>query len=634
MLRKAVDVGRSDVPKEDVTARMTDTYARPDRQDAGSLESIAAALQNVNPKIALYLNKQKAKKEDFDMAAGAALYRKFVANNQDLSAKEIEDQIKAGNVEGFRNLNHWQKQGIIRARYEVANANIQEHMQTWWTSADATVTDDQGNKVPLSSIKDQSKAMLAFETEAERYIRQVTGGYYDPNMYEEFLSIGINTAREQFIQSNANKVRDELTAEHVSTATKVMDATASPLILSNEAVKNPANFANTLSATLTKQVQELQAYQGMSKQDALNVVSQWIQSKFADTSVNKECKDGFLAVAQQIPDLMADPKAAEVLYQSYNSGVHSYLTLNYMLDASLKEKEKASIDDFLSNYALTGVHDPKAVAAFVAQHPKNAIEIYQNVNALNTVMNRAYESEVSMDPERYTALLTKYRQGGGSMAELRSVASQLDSSQWNELTGEYADTARRAVKAGSHAAGVKQKATEVNKFIKLAQDVLPADKKKQVKDKSNAGTSNLLLAVARDGYVAFQAYKETHPKAGKFELIQAQDKCMREAWQQDNRLDNFNYIAANPDEAGKSGKQITRDSLKTTANNLFGKLNASEAEKKQFISSLDGPVSKEQVDWFLKHVSKDDPNRNRYLSDGANILNQFSTQMKNALKQK
>ena len=529
MVRKVIAIpSGTSAGTPDVKARMSDTYVRPAVQGEGTIENIAEALVRVNPNIAKYLERKQEEKDDFDLATGGALARRFQEQGKDIPVKEIQEMVNRGEVEGFRHLNKMQKQGIIQERYKLAANTLDQKMLVYGSTG--TVIDDDGKEVPISSLHDTHKAMLAFNKKAEEYLKEITKGKYDPVLYKDLIEPKLNEARQRFIQITATRNVEAIDTEYKNLSSQAMDSVAIPMFISGEAVKNPEIFTQTLANTLAQEAEKLQS-RGMTKIAAMGHISQWLQSKFKDNNMSAENIIAMLDVANAVPGLMDDAKTAETINDSYNSGLRSKLALTKYLNDAQEDKLKAKTDDFLSEHARTGFKDLKAIQQYAYKNPTASADIFNFINSWQKAQKIMVAANVEMEPERFNQLLISARRGGLSLRDLPAYAEQLSPDQWNDLQGEASDTVRRGKALGSASAGRAIKDKEYNAYMKLALNTADPRIQLDLKDKSNSGAASLHFKVAEEGANAYRAWEERNPNAGPFSKKEAQEECMRKVWQ-------------------------------------------------------------------------------------------------------
>ena len=601
--RQKIDVGSSNSGIE-VKARMSDTYARPAVANESAIENIAQALVSLNPNIQKYLAKQKEKKENFDVAVGAQLYKRFLEEGKDLSANQIQELVAKGDVEGFRRLSTMQKQGIIQARYNHLGNTLSQHMLEWYGTA--TAEDENGNAVPLSSLKDQSKSMLAFEQEAIRYGRELTGDSSDPLLYAEYVEKPLNTARQQFIQTNANRVREEHEAELVKGASSLMDDAVQTTIKAGAFITDTNNAVKNTADSITAQIDFMQS-KGLTKAAAYNAASQWMQKYFANPKVSVDDKDALIKVAESIPDLMDDPAEAEKLHQAHNSGIQAQNALDHYRRQAERDAEELDIEEWFNNVAHQGFGSvsKEMLTQMKVKYPSRAGYINNLFNDYLNLEQTEYDASTALSPEDYATIRTMYRQGKGSMSHLRSLASRLDRQQWNELTGEYGDTLRYAKQAGSIAKGAAMKASEAHALDRVAVNTAPPVLQKALKDSSSEGADRLRTTVAREIYLETQAWKKANPNADIQMLELQQRKIGREVWKIYGPDAQF-YIK-NPDKIGSDPKQVRRENVKNKLTAYEkGVDDKHKGTFKELIKSLpdDGNVTPEQVKTFTKMLKR------------------------------
>ena len=268
MTRK-IDDAAIKAPDLQIKAQITDTYVRPAAAPEGELEQLAQSLVSVQPSLAKYLHIKQEKKDDFEIAQGMELYKNYLADGEDLTADEIGRKIQAGDLDGFRKLTRMQEQGIYQARHKMLGLNLQTHMSSW--SEGATLEDENGNAVPLAQVKDQERVMAAFAQEQARWVKEVTGGKYDPVLYQEYVSSAENAAVNTFIQKQAAARVEQIQTEQIRTASGILDGLVMPFVKNGSLLADPDTAIPQLTETLNMEAIAMKQ-RGIGETDAMKIM--------------------------------------------------------------------------------------------------------------------------------------------------------------------------------------------------------------------------------------------------------------------------------------------------------------------------------------------------------------------------
>ncbi|MEG1913301.1 MAG: hypothetical protein RR091_12545, partial [Cloacibacillus sp.] len=134
-MRQVEEVGQiSYETKYSPAAKQVDTYVRPAAPTETKFEKIAKSLTAINPAISKYIETKNEEKRQYEEAIGVKIYQKALAEGKDLSAQELRDKIKTGEItapEAFKRftVNTWN--GIVKERHKNVAYTLTSHMRNW-----------------------------------------------------------------------------------------------------------------------------------------------------------------------------------------------------------------------------------------------------------------------------------------------------------------------------------------------------------------------------------------------------------------------------------------------------------------------------------------------------------------------
>lgn len=373
------------------TARPGDFYNRPAVGPESRLEKIAAAYEQIGVHIGGYLRDRKKKQEDLEIAQGVELFKTRQALGENFTAAEMSEKAEKGDYEGFRRLTRFQKEGIRRARHEAAGLKLQEHMQTWQSTA--TLPDENGNPVPLDQITDSDRVIDAFNRESARWLMEKTGGQYDPVLAQEYIRDSERSAMDWFIQQQASKRNEQIRAEQRLAASELMDAYTAPIINDGLFDADPYT-AGRLFYDNISYVAETLMKDGVSQSDASAFLGQYMQS--ALRSVNShDLIDKMLAIAQVHPFLQ-DPTLKEQIIAAAEYGHRS---VEWAKDREEEQKKELAEQQAFDLYEKlrTGTATQADMEAFSQSSPANAAALTQ----MQKQLQAGFDAAMAMLPEDY-----------------------------------------------------------------------------------------------------------------------------------------------------------------------------------------------------------------------------------------
>lgn len=418
------------------TARPGDFYNRPAVGPESRLEQIAAAYDKIGVHIGGYLRDRKKKQEDLEIAQGVELFKMRQALGENFTAAEMAEKAEKGDYEGFKRLTRFQKEGIRRARHEAAGLKLQEHMQTWQSTA--TLPDENGNPVPLDQITDSDRVIDAFNRESARWLMEKTGGQYDPVLAQEYIRDSERSAMNQFIQQQAAKRNEQIRTEQRLAAAELMDAYTAPIINDGLFDADPYTAGRRFYDNISH-VAETLMRDGVSQSDASEFLGQYMQS--ALRSVNShDLIDKMLAIAQVHPFLQ-DPTLKEQIIAAAEYGHRS---VEWAKDRENEQKEELARQQSFDilNGIRTGTLSPEQLDAFRYASPENMAWAQK----MQEAFIKAADSSHAMDAEDFHGFRTGVLHGdvpwSSFMARLEDFSAEQQDEIWSCYTKREERTRR------------------------------------------------------------------------------------------------------------------------------------------------------------------------------------------------
>ena len=614
MARQVNEVKQSGVPSLEPRARMADTYTRPAPPEEGQLESIAKALVSVQPSIARYLGKKDEEKKNFEMAVGVKIYKDLIAEGKDLPAEDIKQMVEKGEVEGFERLTKYNLEGIKRMRHSALADNLNLHMQTW--SAKATITDEDGKAVPITSVQDQTKVMAAYEQEQARWIQEATAGQYDPVLYQEYVAKAEDAARNTFINQQAERVRSNIRAEQFKAASQMFDAVVAPFIVEGENggnafVLDRDNALGTMSSAFEDRFTMLRS-QGLTEKEITQVTAQWFQSKFQEVDIDNI--QNLLEVAQNLPSIINDPAVKEVLVRDARNAETNRAQLDWSREQRASNLAEARMADQITEW----VHRPNGmkdvtdmeITKFLndPQNIKYAGEYFTILNNLKKAHELSADMRMGMPAGDFNRVLIEALRGNVSLGQASAMANSLDPSQLNQLLTAVGKTASDRASGGASAVAIKS--AELNEM------------ERKIMNKLLGGTAeyNKLSPEEQDNIDTFMNEALLEASAKLSEMKQKDPGIAKDAMK---KMTAITEVVKGMDlgrrrefiSAYKAGTVSYRDNINEAAKadytntiKTYGSYLKPEAinDYKQFIKIMSdgGQPTKEWIRWFKKNVDK------------------------------
>lgn len=566
MSRQLVDITRPRGEELEVTARPFDTYARPAKEPVGGeLESIAEALTQYNPGIQKYLKKKDEEKKNFEEAVGAQIWQKLVAEGTDANAPEIKDMISRGEIEGFRKLtrNNWN--GVVKARTAALGYSLEAHMQAW--ASTASLEDENGAKVPLSSIKDQTKVMNAYLTEQARWVQSTTGGQYDPVLYQELVQPKAENAVNIFVQQHASKLREQIVDSQVMSMTQAFDGIITPHIDENGFTMNKETTVQAV-ATGFKQTIDIMRASGMPEADINKAVEQYVTARLRAFEVDGI--DGLVDIMKTIPSIWDNPDIRGRLTLQAAESRQSRMYNDSMKRRAKEEQEQATIDDTLNaltkKYGSYGNIPLEERNKILNSMPQQAGYLRQVLSNFDEAEEFNVDSARAMSPEAFDDLRLHALKHGLTTRRLSELYGSMNEGQRLTLKAIAEDhaSARKSTGDSSGGGSTKVYAYEINgienelKYLigekELEQGA--ADYEKRV------NTKQVLSHYTLAAFNKLQIWKQKNPDMAKnrFALEATIAEIARETF---TAIDskNFDLAINDPTILNKKGMDVRITSL-------------------------------------------------------------------------
>lgn len=614
MARQVNEVKTSGVPGLEPRARLADTYTRPAAPEAGQLESIAKSLVSVQPGIARYLGKKDEEKKNFEMAVGVKIYKELLAEGKDLPAEDIRQMVEKGEVEGFERLTRYNLEGIKRMRHSALADNLNLHMQTWSTTA--SITDENGQAVPITSVQDQSKVMAAYEQEQARWIKEVTAGQYDPVLYQEYVARAEDAARNTFINQQAERVRSNIRSEQFKAASQMFDAVVSPFIVEGENggnafVLDRDNALGTMTNAFEDRLALLRS-QGLTEKEITQVTAQWFQSKFQEVDIDNI--QNLLQVAQNLPSIINDPAAREVLVRDARNAE----TNRAQLDWSREQRASDLAESRMANQITEWIHRPNGmkdvtdaeITKFLndPQNIKYAGEYFTILNNLKKAHELSADMRMGMPAGDFNRILIEALRGNVSLGQASAMASSLDPSQMNQLLTAVGKISDERASGGATAVAIKSaefnemESKIINKLVGGTSEYNKLSPEEQdnidvfVQEALLEASAKLSEMKKGDPGIAKDAMKRM---TAITEVIKGLELGKRREYVSAYKTGAVSYR----DDVNEAAKATHTNTIRTYGGYLKPE---AMADYKQFIKIMSdgGQPTKEWVRWFKKNVDK------------------------------
>lgn len=462
MTRKIDDTAMK-TPDLQIKAQISDTYVRPATAPESDLEQLAQSLVNVQPSLAKYLHTKQEEKDDFEIAQGIQMWDDYAASHKNFSEDEVYKKIQAGDLDGFRKLTRMQKQGIYQARHRMLGLNLQTHLSSW--AEGATLEDENGNAVPLAQVKDQERVMTAFMQEKARWVKEVTGGKFDPILYQQYVANAENSAINTFIQKQAAARVEQLQNEQVRTATGILDGLVMPYIQNGSLIANPDTAVAQLTETLNMEAVAM-TQRGINETDAMKIMSQYLQT--AMRNVPEDNIQPILKAAQTMP-LLQNPAIQETLKQTATDAEEDAQRKRWRDKQARQDKVQEEAFDLYKSIWENG-ENKQAVEAFLKKYPEAAAEY----NSIKKSMDIARSNTGEMDNDAFREIRIQALRGQLNYSGVMHLLPSLSPDQQDDLVGIAMrnESRIRSIMAENRAATRASAGAAIDKTYKSLEKVL------------------------------------------------------------------------------------------------------------------------------------------------------------------
>lgn len=450
-------------PDLQIKAQISDTYVRPATAPESDLEQLAQSLVNVQPSLAKYLHTKQEEKDDFEIAQGIQMWDDYAASHKNFSEDEVYKKIQAGDLDGFRKLTRMQKQGIYQARHRMLGLNLQTHLSSW--AEGATLEDENGNAVPLAQVKDQERVMTAFMQEKARWVKEVTGGKFDPILYQQYVANAENSAINTFIQKQAAARVEQLQNEQVRTATGILDGLVMPYIQNGSLIANPDTAVAQLTETLNMEAVAM-TQRGINETDAMKIMSQYLQT--AMRNVPEDNIQPILKAAQTMP-LLQNPAIQETLKQTATDAEEDAQRKRWRDKQARQDKVQEEAFDLYKSIWENG-ENKQAVEAFLKKYPEAAAEY----NSIKKSMDIARSNTGEMDNDAFREIRIQALRGQLNYSGVMHLLPSLSPDQQDDLVGIAMrnESRIRSIMAENRAATRASAGAAIDKTYKSLEKVL------------------------------------------------------------------------------------------------------------------------------------------------------------------
>lgn len=427
-MRKVNDVRPDNEVGLDVVSRPRDTYVRPAAPKKDQLVAIAETLTKINPQLNKYLARKEEEKRNFEEAVGADLYRRYGGR----SSAEIKEMVRNGEVEGLRRLTKNHINGIHRLRHKALADSITTHMLSWEDKA--TIEDENGNKIPLSQVTDENRAMAAFEREQQRYIMEKTGGVYDKTLFDEVVEKRVEVARNTFIQRQGARLAQQKQLEKFTAVGETFEAVGSYYIRDGKLLLNDEATALQFAGHLYDNVQ-LALAEGVSESEAMDLLAKWFEAKFQN--INIDHIDELKEVAMKLPFWDNSDFQAKIMRDAQNSTDARYnrdRNERFAREQEAEAKAYNLIDELAAQYGSyrkVPITQWEAVLREVGS--AGAATISRVCGDILRIQSNSGSLATSMDESEFQRLRIKAARGQLSQSELLNLAGYMSDDQHGKL---------------------------------------------------------------------------------------------------------------------------------------------------------------------------------------------------------
>ena len=590
-MRKIEDIK---TPQLQITAQPKDTYVRPAAPAPDRLEKIAEALVDIEPTIGKYLTKKQTEKDDFEIAQGIEIFKDMKAEGRTGNDEDIERGIATNDPTVFKKLTKTQKQGVYIARHQLVGQQLQTHLGSWAEKQTIKVENENGEMVdtPLASVKDQSAVIDALYAEADRYVKEQTGGRYDPQLFSQYIQPQLNAASNTFIQRQAQERKQQIAIEAIGVYTNILNGIIKPQLADNSLITNGEAGINQLTATLQGAAENMMA-SGFSQKDAMEMLAQTAQA-----TIRKAPPDAIEALSKafaSVPMLSA-PDIQETL-KITTDAAEKEASFAYEREKQRKEDEaEEKAFDLLKPLLTGGKIDETAITAFSSGNPTQLLKM----NYLKKQIEMGYENLNAMDNEAYNDLYIQMLRGKMNYNEALQYAGSMNKDQIDSLLqiADHNETKIRQARAEARASGGymtrkqaetinKKEKTNAEKALKVFYDV---DKQAEIAtdDVQKRNIMNIGTRMSYEVFVEYEAWKadaSAESRANPFKCESALNSIAQRIYSK--YKDNLSVYQRSPELMNENPRKITEEDSRATINTYADRLKGHEQEYLQYIRAKD-----------------------------------------------
>lgn len=601
-MRKVEDVStRGGGPELEVHARPIETYVRPAEEPEGSVEAIAKSLIAINPEISKYIAQKKEEKKNYEEAVGAQIWLNMSEEGKNYTAAEIRQKIEKGELEGVGALTTHMHNGVVKMRHKALGNSINMHMQEWTPTA--TVKDAEGNEIPVTEVDDQTVAEAAFNAELSRYTKEVTGGKYDPVLFQEYAAGGANEAHHSFIQKQSAARVAKINRDQEQALVTSLDALQYPLIKNNAFVLDTAGAVTGLTNAYLTEMEDAKQ-EGMQPEAVRATVYKQIMISMNGAEVKGI--EGLLSVAKQLPEIWNDPEMRMQLEDQAGKAVKERRAKNRAeYEDKVFEQQmfvETWIEEHVEKYEDIFNIPPKEIEELRKKYPLQA-------GLINTVLvnnDNASDATASLGQKMptmdFNELRMQFYEGGGSWEKIKSLSRSMSPEQHNELWQIWTAQVSQRNSAESHARAMagssapKKSKWTPEKLCTILEKTMYGNELNSATPDKQVAMAKLIRNMAPDVLEDVRRVESAYPND---EIKQYNEimNVIEKASTKEKALNN-DFVADNP-EAGKgtqvdvTKKRIARDINNATKSCIPGRrrdidaLNSRLSEKGYVPTNLD-----------------------------------------------
>ena len=459
MARKIPDLEQPSSLK--IQAAYNDSYLRPSQEtNAGALMQIENSLKDWMPAIVRKTQENTKIKENFENAQGRELARKAIAAGDTRTIKEILDNDTKGIATDYTRRTKAFMHGAYQQRHINLAVNIKQHMLQY--GATATITDKNGNTIPISQADDQEQVINTYLAEAERYAKETTGGKYDPVLYQEYIKPQLDEALDTFISLQAKNRIAQTQQDYIKNATGILNGTLQPYIMGGALLTDGQEAQNHTALTLAKQADILMSA-GLTELETAAYLSSYIQTLMKTTAFkDRDNADKILQAAKQIP-ILQDPAILESLTDGAKKAKDAAYFDKQQKDEIEQDRLTEEAFDLYKQYKTT--KNPALLDAFKTKDYKSL----QAANRVKEALDKAAQSHNEMETTEYYNLTVEARRGRLNRGQAYLLWDKMSNDQQDYLDRIIDDRESDIKRITGTGQTRRQALAEINKASKMAE---------------------------------------------------------------------------------------------------------------------------------------------------------------------